>query len=251
MSLQSFRAQIRQARNLSRVMSRGNAVRLAFANRPGAEMSIYLRCIGLPVHLRPGTADRTVLEKVFLQQEYAVPFPITPRRIVDAGAHIGLASLYFSSRYLDSEIVAVEPEASNFALLAKNCSRRGQIRLMQGALWSRTARLIGASSPASNDGFAVREAGTGTGNIRGLTLDEILAETGWDSIDLLKLDIEGSELELFKGVQADWLGRVRIIAIELHDRFRSGCSRAFYEKVTPRLIAQEISGENVFVLLSP
>jgi hypothetical protein len=51
-----------------------------------------------------------------------------------------------------------------------------------------------------------------------------------DRVNLLKLDIEGSEKEVFSNARP-WIDRVDAISIELHDRFRPGCSRAFFGAV--------------------
>jgi len=48
--------------------------------------------------------------------------------------------------------------------------------------------------------------------------------------DLLKVDVEGSEKEIFHFGDA-WLPFVDVICIELHDRFKVGCSRSFYRAV--------------------
>ena len=50
---------------------------------------------------------------------------------------------------------------------------------------------------------------------------------GFENIDLLKLDIEGAEREIFGTGDLDWMNRTRAIIIELHDRFRPGCEAAF------------------------
>jgi hypothetical protein len=83
--------------------------------------------------------------------------------------------------------------------------------------------------------------------IPAITITDALSYINEERIDLLKLDIEGSELELFTRHSEQWLNRVRMIAIELHDRFRPGCSEAFYSALHGRKFIQEISGENIFI----
>ncbi len=63
-----------------------------------------------------------------------------------------------------------------------------------------------------------------------LTLEDVIREYSIDRIDLLKLDIEGSEVEVFAS-SSGWIDRVDAICVELHDRFRPGCSRAFFAAV--------------------
>ena len=64
----------------------------------------------------------------------------------------------------------------------------------------------------------------------------LLNEAGWTQCDLLKLDIEGGELELFDHAEQGWMDRIRTIAVELHDRMRPGCGHAFFRAAsrTPR-----------------
>ena len=82
------------------------------------------------------------------------------------------------------------------------------------------------------------------------TIGDILHHYDASRIDLLKLDIEGSELELFGKETANWLDRVEIIAVKLHDRFRPGCAHALYSSLAPRTFVQEIRGETIFIKIS-
>jgi hypothetical protein len=70
-----------------------------------------------------------------------------------------------------------------------------------------------------------------------------------DSIDILKIDIEGAEKEVFAARPA-WLARIKMIAIELHDSKNIGCSRAFYTALDPYILSEYRRGENVIVTLS-
>ena len=74
-----------------------------------------------------------------------------------------------------------------------------------------------------------------------------LRQSSADKIDLLKLDIEGAELELFSCGSDVWLGHVRLLVLELHDRFRPGCAQALYTAANGRPFTQEIRGETLFI----
>jgi hypothetical protein len=76
-----------------------------------------------------------------------------------------------------------------------------------------------------------------------------MTQFGHQRVDILKLDIEGAELELFGPGCEQWLPLVDILIVELHDRFRSGCSRAFYKAITNFNFRQEVRGENLFIRL--
>ena len=64
-----------------------------------------------------------------------------------------------------------------------------------------------------------------------LTIAELISEFNLTWVDLLKIDIEGAEKEVFSSPD-EWIGSVGAIAIELHDRFKARCPRSFYVAVT-------------------
>jgi Methyltransferase FkbM domain len=85
--------------------------------------------------------------------------------------------------------------------------------------------LLDASGndPSARTVGAVGEAGK---PVRGITISTLLREQGLSRIDLLKVDIEGAERELFEGDRG-WLAVTRTVLIELHDRTKPGCEEAF------------------------
>jgi FkbM family methyltransferase len=213
------------------------------------ETSVFLRMINRQVTIRPGTSDLHCLGKVFVDYEYMLPFEINPRLIVDAGANIGLATLYFSSKFPGAKIIAIEPEQSNYELLVRNCAGTTNVTLCRAAVWNSDTSLQIANPKAEKWAFTVTPGTFNGSGIKALTIPQILAQSGNDNIDILKLDIEGAERELFVDGCEEWLTRVKIIIIELHDRFAPGCSRAVYSKLCQMPFRQETRGENVFVLL--
>jgi hypothetical protein len=72
--------------------------------------------------------------------------------------------------------------------------------------------------------------------VRAMSMATLMAHCGLDHIDLLKLDIEGAEKDVFEAADLQWMDRVRTIAVELHDRMRPGCGHAFFtaSSRTPR-----------------
>jgi hypothetical protein len=63
----------------------------------------------------------------------------------------------------------------------------------------------------------VREVEQATPNaINGYTIATLLAQSRFDAIDLLKLDIEGAEEQIFSATDTAWLDHVRVLVIETH-----------------------------------
>ncbi|MGO8791718.1 MAG: FkbM family methyltransferase [Terriglobia bacterium] len=178
------------------------------------------------VHLRLMTSDERAYKQVLLDGEYAFDLPFSPKIIVDAGANIGMASIYFANRYPEAKIIAIEPEASNFAALARNVRPYPAIIPIHAALWNRDGEIcVTQPDPATgargNWAFVTRE-GDGA-NVRAITMTTLMKEMQIEAVDVLKIDVEGAEREVFES--ADWIRNVRCLMIELHDRLRPGCSQ--------------------------
>jgi FkbM family methyltransferase len=236
-------------RFLHRAMPLHDAIKLWCARKSSGETRIYLSSIERHIAVRNGTTDVSCLEKVFIYGEYESPFKLAPQLIVDAGANVGMATLYYSHQYPDAKIVAIEPELSNFKLLQRNCAGLSNVTLIQGALWPKNCGLEIEDLAVDAWMFRVSErlSGPDGQSVMAITIQDILQRSHADQIDLLKLDIEGAELQLFSDGAERWIDQIGSIAIEFHDRFEPGCARAFYSVLTGRKFHQEIRGENVFV----
>lgn len=199
--------------------------------------------------LRKGTHDVQVFRDIFVYRSQRIHADLEPRFIVDGGAHIGLASLYFAMRYPNAQIVSIEPESSNYEVLRQNVANHPRIKPVRAAIWHETGEVDIVDAGTGNWGFMAQEKSLAGGQkAPGLTLDRLLGDSGFDGIDILKLDIEGAEREVFAHAPHSWLERVGIILIELHDRKRPGCSEAFFEAVDRYKWRRFKNGEN-FVLI--
>ena len=173
-----------------------------------------------PVTFRRTGTDRAVLRQMLLTQEYGPAAALSDvRLIVDCGANIRVSGYYFLHRYPAARLVAVEPDAQNCALCRRNLSPFGDRAIvLQAALWPecRPLRIVPASRALGAWRLRVEPADAESADVEGLTIPEILRRAGAaPPIDLLKIDIEGSETELFRRTP-EALGLARNIAIELH-----------------------------------
>jgi FkbM family methyltransferase len=201
-----------------------------------------------PVIIRFGTTDMWVLKQVLLDRQYDFSIPFAPKVIVDAGANIGLSAVFFANKYPDSVIFALEPEESNFKSLEANAAAYPQIKALKMALWSEN-RQISLIDPKGGDwGFLISEQGGQPGQNRGLVqatnVESLMHAMGVEGIDVLKIDIEGAEKEVFESC-SNWIDKVRIIMVELHDQLKPGCVRAFSEAT--RDFPAEFHNEEIIV----
>ena len=201
--------------------------------------------------LRLKTSDAAAFWQVFLETEYALPLARKPRTILDAGANVGFASAYFANLYPDARILALEPEESNFKLLRRNVAPYPNVVPIQAALWSYNGTLDLLDPGVGHWGFRAHEGTDSStslsmGKVQARTVDDVMAEYACDSIDLLKIDIEGGEREVFADA-SKWIDKVGVLVAELHERYQVGCTRNFY-LATRDFDVEERRGENVFML---
>lgn len=199
---------------------------------------------GRPIVLRPGTADLEVYHQIFTRREYHIELG-NPRTIVDAGAHIGISAVFFASKYPQAEIIAVEPEASNYHLLCINAMDYSNIKPLHAGLWNRRSYLTIEDAHAETWAFRVSEDSRRK-NIPAVAMADILADYGLARIDILKMDIEGSEVEVFNNSEA-WIDCVGAIITELHDWFRPGCTAALKRALNNHTYDEFRSGENIVI----
>lgn len=176
-----------------------------------------------------------VFRQVFVAGEYDCSLSKPPRVIVDAGANIGLTSVFYASRYPQARVIAIEPEKSNFELLVRNAVAFRNVIPVRAALWNEDRELSLVDPGRGHYGFRTTAgeslpATRVIAKVPGLTMNRLMRDHAIGHIDILKVDIEGAEKELFENASA-WIRRVGVISIELHDRIREGCSASFYAAV--------------------
>lgn len=240
---------VESIRRYIRALGAGPGIRAeAAARRKNGIFAVKLPH-GRQVWLRGGTSDSTVFEDVFITQHYKIPdyVPLSPSRIVDAGANIGLASLYFAGRWPEAEIVAIEPEADNFKMLRRNVADLNRITLVEAGIWSNSEVRLAIANPSTSNKWGLQTKAEPDGGIAATTIPAIMAGAAWERIDLLKLDVEGAERFLFDDSCHLWLRLVDVLIIELHDRFNDGCSRAFYRAISRYDFRQYLLGESLLV----
>jgi FkbM family methyltransferase len=169
--------------------------------------------VGRPVFLRKWGSDPLTFDEVFIEQVYrpVVANLDSCRTLIDLGANIGLASLYLSSHF-NCRCVCVEPNPDTFRILKMNFAGT-DTQLLHAAVWS-SETTVAADCPEAHFSMS-KVAPALDGQIPGLPITAIIRRSGFESVDLLKIDIEGAEVEVFRG-DLSWLNAVRAIAIEFH-----------------------------------
>jgi FkbM family methyltransferase len=135
--------------------------------------------------------------------------------VVDAGANIGAFALYMKSFADVRSYIGIEPSPENFNILQTNLNVLGaQFAGINCAVTdhSKTVHFDISGSPSQ-----YRQVTQGGIDIPGASLDEIESIAALETIDVLKIDVEGSELEVIKGA-SNTLRKSLLALIEIHIR---------------------------------
>ena len=169
--------------------------------------------------------------------------------ILDAGANIGASAVYFAYSFPEARLIAIEAERSNFELLVANTAEL-PVECLHAAVAASPGTLNvvdpgegfwGYRTTASADSATVHPVSC-------VTINEIYERYAQTTVPFIaKIDIEGSESELF-AANTDWVDRTPIIIIELHDWLMPGTanSRAFLQCIAGRNRDFVYLGENIF-----
>jgi FkbM family methyltransferase len=167
--------------------------------------------------------------------------------ILDCGGHIGLASKYFSIIYPHSKIILIEPEIENFNQSKKNNLNNNNIEFLNGGIGSENAKCKVFDPGIGNWGYRVKKNNKGDCNIFSVNHFLKKFKKKNEIPFIIKIDVEGSENELFsKNVK--WIDVFPIIIIELHDWMMPATSnsRNFLRAISKRNRDFLYSGENIF-----
>ena len=193
-----------------------------------------------------GSSDMKVFWQIFTFDEYSVLRNLQGVSLVlDLGANVGYSSAYFLSCFPGARVVAVEPDDQNVAVCRANLKPYGDRALvLHGAVWSGTTSLS-LSNGAAGDGNEwarrVTQAPEGAaGKVQAWDVGTLIDKSGAKVVGLLKVDIEGAELEVFGTGASAWLTKIRNICIELHG---PDCEEAFFNALAGFDYDLEHSGE--------
>ncbi len=133
------------------------------------------------------------------------------RTFVDVGANIGWYTLLAANTVGSTgRVVAIEASPTNFLRLQENVTnnRLGNVRLVNEAVWSSRRLLSFFQGPPSHSGvstvvpsFAERQRCELAGQIPACPLPEILSPEEISTLRILKIDVEGAECEVLRGLE--------------------------------------------------
>jgi FkbM family methyltransferase len=171
--------------------------------------------------IRPWTEDARIVKSIFAKQNYVNDFVAIPNNsvVVDVGANVGAFSI-FAARWAD-RVFAFEPEPSNFACLRRNIelNNRRSITALNMAVTNTTGvqqfRVAKEQHSGSHSFFL--EDYDEIMDVETVCLADLMERERLETIDFLKLDCEGMEIDIINGLSVAMSRRIRRIALEFHE----------------------------------
>jgi FkbM family methyltransferase len=159
---------------------------------------------------RPSTSDEFVLNEIFLHDVYGLSSLSDIETVLDIGGNIGAFAVQISRLFPSCSVTTVEPEPDNFSVLQKNCLNIDNIRIINKAVWSHSD---GVEVVPDCGGTSV-SSGVNSVSVDSISFDQLLDQ--FSKVDLMKIDIEGAEVEAILSASPESLRKINKITGEFH-----------------------------------
>ena len=166
---------------------------------------------GRRIHYLEGESTACQIREIFFDESYDFLSKTDSPVILDCGSNIGLSALYFHMKFPKADLTVIEAHPGVYSILERNLGSWGiNPRRIQAAAWTNFNGVEFALNQV--DGSSIHGSGKKI-EVRSIRLKSLIAE--YDSIDFLKMDIEGAELEVLLDCASE-LYRVRQLFVEFH-----------------------------------
>ena len=169
---------------------------------PSETLTLFFRGRSFSLFLDEHPEDVWSLADIFVHEEYRTNAQ-DPRIIVDAGANIGLASIYFTLCFPKATIYSIEADPITFKRLSRNVAQFPNIVPIHAALGSRDGEAVfyhGTSALSSS--LQHRYDGDEQCVVPALSFASLKQRFNFSRVDILKFDIEGGEEVLCRDTTA-------------------------------------------------
>ena len=164
----------------------------------------------------------SIISEIYNKKIYDVEGCESFKCVCDVGAHIGIFTLRISKQAPNSKIIAIEPNPINFKFLVRNISINSledRVHALNVAVGKRKEKNVLYLSKISRGDSSMKRwyntEADGSLIVHVIPLDDILYKLQIEICDLIKIDVEGMESEVLKGLQKQYT-KVNRLVIEIH-----------------------------------
>lgn len=191
---------------------------------------------GITIHHSESDDVWSLFDEIFEQQCYTGKGFYSPKRgdhIMDCGANIGFFALYLSSFSKGLNIHCFEPSSNTQKRLRNNIDSNSlsqQIKVHPFAVLNKkgTIPLVQTAFAGDASSFLTSDKAE---NVPCVPLAEAVSMCNTKTIDLLKMDVEGAEIEILVDADDSLFKNIKRIALEYHEEIRPGCTSALKRKL--------------------
>jgi FkbM family methyltransferase len=196
---------------------------------------LFQKLNGHSVWVRERSTDPDVACDVFIWEEYGYVDFDDVHFVIDCGSYAGYSTLYFLEKYPKSLVLAIEADDRNLAVCRLNVAHYGEkrVRAMHAAVWGSQKNLVisrGTFADGREWATTVGPGDSAGDAVQGVAIGDLLDSSGRDQIDILKMNVEGSERDVFSADTSSWLPRTRNLIVSLHDK---DCDDAYFRALAP------------------
>jgi FkbM family methyltransferase len=203
-------------------------LRLKFSSAQDLVTLKRVRVLNFDIHYHDSKTLFQLFQDIFVTRDYQTAFDHDSPVIIDCGSNIGVSILYFKAQYPRARIIGFEPNPDQFKVLEKNitANQLTDVTLFRKAVCDKNGTIdffINEDSPGSLNTSLIK---------RGTDIPKISVETSLlsdhitESVDLLKLDIEGAEESVLRDLEAHGkLRNIRQVICEYHHHIEKGVDR--------------------------
>jgi FkbM family methyltransferase len=203
-------------------------------------------------YLRKNTSDFEVFRQIFASKQYNVKGLTRDQveYIIDLGSNNGMSAAYFKIQYPKAKLVGVDPDLENIAIAKKNTASFSDVVFEHKAIWFEETDLDIFDTGKGAYSYNVVNIGNKINTVQTTTIPALLKKYNFPRIDILKVDIEGAEIELFKNGDLSWINNVKCLLVECHDHKRKGCTEALFKSIYPCSFTVGFKGETFVILFN-
>ncbi len=178
---------------------------------------VFIKELDQKIYMRPWTGDFATLRQVIWDKEYDFNLDEV-QSVIDLGANIGISTLVLANKFPEAHVIALEPEKNNFQLLQLNTSTKKNIKILNAAVWYQDGKVNIIDDTVKSNEFKVTNSSKSIKNemIESISISSLMNRFNFLKIDLLKIDIEGAEEDIFVKGDLSWLSKIRCCIIEIH-----------------------------------
>lgn len=196
--------------------------------RRGGAVRFAVKGVGR-IHARPRSGDVSIVRQIFGERQYDLSSfkqnaAIESRYrallaegarpvIIDAGANIGMSSIWFAQRFPEADVVAIEPDPGNAAICRLNVAAFPNVTVREAAIGSTAGQVT--LSVDGRKACAVETVRGEAGGVEVITV-EAARPTAASRLFIVKVDIEGFEEDLFSA-NLGWIEEADVVIVEPHD----------------------------------